>query len=76
MSSKKTWEVYNSLIDNFENEFNILLDVGKEKLLEKNFDEKLVELILLNRQGKISVKPGFDGEYGKIVLKEKQQTLL
>ena len=57
--------------DNFENEFNILLNVCKEELLEKQFDEKLVELILLNRQGKINVKPGFDGEYGKIILKEK-----
>jgi len=76
LSSKKTWEIYNSLINHFKNEFNILLNVSKEELLEKKFDEKLVELILLNRQGKISVKPGFDGEYGKIVLKEKQKTLL
>ena len=75
LSSKKTWAVYNSLIDNFENEFNILLNVCKEELLEKQFDEKLVELILLNRQGKINVKPGFDGEDGKIILKEKQMTL-
>jgi len=76
LSSKKTWEIYNSLINNFENEFNILLNISREELLEKKFDEKLVELILLNRQGKIPIDPGFDGEYGKIVLKEKQGTLL
>ena len=63
------------MIDSFKNEFNILLNVSKEEFLEKKVDEKLVELILLNRKGKLPVKPGFDGEYGKIVLKEKQQTL-
>ena len=76
LSSKKTWEIYNSFINNFENEFNVLLNVSKEELFEKKFDEKLIELILLNRQGKISIDPGFDGEYGKIVLKGKQQTLI
>ena len=76
LSSKKTWEIYNSLINNFENEFNILLKVSKEEFSEKKFDEKLIELILLNRQGKISVDPGFDGEYGKIVLEERQKTLV
>ena len=76
LASKKTWEIYNSLINHFENEFNILLNVSKEELLEKKFDEKLIEFILLNRRGKIQIDPGFDGEYGKITLKEKQGTLL
>jgi uncharacterized protein (TIGR00375 family) len=76
LASKKTWEIYNSLIEGFGDEFNILMKVSKEKLLGKNVDAKLVEMILLNREGKIPVKPGFDGEYGQIVLKEKQKTLV
>lgn len=76
LSSKKTWEVYNSLIHYFKNEFNILLKVSEKELLEKKIDKKLVEIILLNRLGKLPVKPGFDGVYGEIVLKEKQKTLI
>ncbi len=76
MQSKRVWSVYDSLIENFENEFEILLNVSKEKFLEKKVDEKLIELILKNREGKIKVKPGYDGVYGKALLENKQATLL
>jgi len=75
LTTKKTWQVYNGLIEKFENEFNILLNVTKEKLLEAKTDDKLVEYILLNREGKIKVIPGYDGEYGKAVLNGPQKTL-
>ena len=73
--NKKTWAIYNSLIEYFGNEFNILLNVSKEQFLGKNVDGKLVELILMNREGKIKVKPGFDGEYGKAMLGEAGSSL-
>jgi uncharacterized protein (TIGR00375 family) len=76
LESKKVWAVYNSLINNFGNEFNILLDVSKEELIGKKVDEKLIYLILRNREEKIKVKPGFDGEYGKAMMGEKQATLI
>ena len=75
LSSKKTWQVYNELIEKFDNEFNILLNIKKEEMLFKGVDENFVDLILKNRQGQIKVKPGFDGEYGVAVLGEKQSTL-
>ncbi len=74
MQTKKTWEIYNSIIKEFGDEFNVLLKVPKEKLLA-HINEKIVFLILKNREGKIFVKPGFDGEYGKALLDEKQATL-
>lgn len=73
--NKKTWAIYNSLIEQFGNEIDILLKSTKEQLLNRNVDAKLIELILMNREGKIKVKPGFDGEYGKAILTEKQATL-
>jgi PHP family Zn ribbon phosphoesterase len=76
LQSKRTWDIYNFLIENFENEFNILLNVHKEKLLEKNADAKLVELIIKNREGKIKVKPGYDGVYGEALLGEEQKKLV
>ena len=77
VNSKGVWGVYNSLIEKFKNEFNILLDVEKEEMLGGGFDAGLVDLILLNRQGKIKVKPGYDGVYGEAVLEsgEKQGKL-
>jgi len=76
LSGKKTWEIYNRLIEKFENEFNILLNISKEELIkEMKEEDKLIQLILDNRVGKIKVKPGYDGEYGKLVEGEKQAKL-
>ena len=73
MQSKKVWEIYNSLIEKFGNEFNILLHVSKEDFVKENVDEKLTELILKNRVGKIKVKPGYDGVYGKAMIEEQKK---
>lgn len=77
LSAQKTWQVYNNLIEKFGNEFNVLLNSSKEEMLNNGVEKRLVDLILENRAGKIKIKPGFDGEYGKLILeaKEKQATL-
>ena len=75
LQNKKIWDVYNSLIEKFGNEINILLTVSREEFIKEKVDEKLVELILRNRNKKIKVNPGYDGEYGVAVLEEKQRTL-
>ena len=78
LESKNVWKAYNSLIEMFGNEFHILLDVSNEELLQKNVDEKIIELILRNRKEKIKIKPGYDGEYGKALMGnvEKQKTII
>ena len=74
MNSQGAWKVYNKLIEEFRDEFEILLNIPGEKL-GKSFDEKLVDLILKNREEKIKIAPGYDGEYGRALLGEKQATL-
>jgi len=75
MSSKKSWGIYNNLIELFNNEFNILLNVSKLDLLKNNVNDTLANLIMDNRNNKLTINPGFDGEYGKITLKESQSKL-
>jgi uncharacterized protein (TIGR00375 family) len=76
LSSKKTWQLYNQLIEKFGSEFNILLHAEKTELAKAiPSDEQLVKLIIDNRIGNLKVKPGYDGEYGVPMLKEKQGTL-
>lgn len=70
INTKKTWEIYNLLIDKFKTEFNVLLDAKKSELKEI-IDGKLVDAIILNRKGKIKVIPGYDGEYGILILSKK-----
>jgi PHP family Zn ribbon phosphoesterase len=44
--------------------------------LKKVITEKLVQDILKNREGKIKVQPGYDGEYGQLVLESDKQEKL
>jgi len=76
LAGKKTWQIYNQLIEKFNNEFNILLNAEKTELAKAlPQDETLVKLILDNRVGNIKVKPGYDGTYGVPMLKENQKKL-
>ncbi len=75
VSSQKVWTMYNRLITFAGSEFGVLLQTSKQELAKANVPEKLIELIMKNREGKIKVKPGYDGEYGKPILSEQQKTL-
>jgi len=67
--SKTVWSEYNKLIEQFDNEFNVLLDAPREDL-EKVTKKQLVDVIMKNREGKIKIIPGFDGVYGIPVFDE------
>ncbi|MFH1232392.1 MAG: endonuclease Q family protein [Patescibacteria group bacterium] len=64
-SSKKVQLEYNNLIKQGGNELNILLNLSKENLLAITKPE-IVEGIIKTRQGKLTIEPGFDGQYGVI----------
>ena len=65
-ATKKSWEIYYKLVKTFGNEMKVLLDADENEI--KNLvGEKLSGLIMKNRIGKIEIKAGCDGEYGKII---------
>ncbi|MDD2655010.1 MAG: endonuclease Q family protein [Candidatus Omnitrophica bacterium] len=73
MNSKKSLLVYNELISAFKTEYEILLTTPREDLI-KVADNGLADLIILNRSGRLKIKPGYDGVYGEVSLeKEKMQ---
>jgi len=61
---------YRLYLSQFGTEFEILLKASKEALL-KSIPSKVVEGILLARQGKVNIKPGYDGEYGTVSVFEE-----
>lgn len=64
-ASKKVGETYFSMLRNFGNEFNILLDVPIEEI-ERSGLPLIGEALKRMRSGRVSIAPGYDGEYGKI----------
>jgi len=73
INSKSVWNIYNNITKEYS-EFDILLKLDENEL-KKIVDDKLGELIIMNRLGNIEVDPGYDGVYGKPILDIKKTAL-
>jgi uncharacterized protein (TIGR00375 family) len=69
----KTVEVekhYKNLIENFGNEFTVLLKASRSDLEAVTLPE-IAEGIIRAREGKVFIEPGYDGVYGKVKIFQK-----
>jgi len=83
VTAKSVLDAYNEISEKFSSEFDILLNMDFEAIVEAA-GEPLAKLIMLNRENKLTVQPGYDGVYGKLLLDstkavesnaEKQKTM-
>jgi uncharacterized protein (TIGR00375 family) len=70
VATNKVWKEYYKIVNHFGSEFKALLKATKEEL-NKVTDERITNIILTNREGKIEVKGGYDGIYGVPKIGEK-----
>jgi len=70
VESKTVYREFNQAIKTFGNELSILLDLSEEQL-KKELNGKVVDVIMKGREGKIKIKPGYDGVYGEPIFDEK-----
>ncbi len=69
--TKTVTKEYLKLIDEFKSEFNILL--YEDILNIKRVNEEVACAIKKVREGDIQIRPGFDGEFGKVKIFGKQE---
>jgi uncharacterized protein (TIGR00375 family) len=72
-STQTVWKIYNPLIERFGNEYKVLIDASKEDLSAAVVDQRIAEAVIRVREGAISVIPGYDGVYGRLVLPEPKE---
>ncbi len=65
VAAKQCRAEYEKLIAAFGNEFAVLLAAEPRELQAATLPE-IAQAILQVREGKVSIEPGYDGEYGKI----------
>ncbi len=71
--ARQVEEQYKKLIEKFDNEFKILLEVSRSDLETATLSE-VAEGIIRTREGKVYVEPGYDGVYGKVRIFSKAKT--
>lgn len=72
--SKKVGEAYEKLVANLGGEFSVLIDASYGEIA-KFSNERIAEAVKRVRESKVNIRPGYDGEYGKISIfgeKEKE----
>jgi uncharacterized protein (TIGR00375 family) len=76
--AKKVQEEYNNLVSALGPELKVLTEVEIDKIKEASLPE-IAEGIRRVREGELHIKPGYDGEYGKVRIfkpEEKQDKQL
>ncbi len=58
---------YDNLINKYENEINVLLEVPTEKIAQQ--DKKLAQIIEAYRKNSLEIIPGRAGQYGEVKIK-------
>lgn len=72
IATKTVWGEYNKLLEAFNDELSILMDVSREELV-KVTSENIADAIIKIRSGKINMQPGYDGEYGYPVFGDEEK---
>jgi uncharacterized protein (TIGR00375 family) len=69
-STQQVWNIYNSFVERFGDEYTVLVDAYESDLCSVN--EKVAEAIIKVREGQVKVMPGYDGVYGQLIISEEQ----
>ena len=70
--TKRVAEHYRELIKRIGSEFKVLLEAKQEEIIAASLPE-IAEGVIRVRKGKVNIRPGFDGEFGKISIFSKEE---
>ncbi len=72
VGTKTVWSAYEKAVRELGMEYGILLDVPKHEL-SKVLGDDVAKAVLMVRENKVRIKPGFDGVYGEADFGQKHE---
>ena len=70
IATKEVWKLYYDFLELGENELNIMINLSEKDLASVNAE--VANIIIRVREGKLKIRPGYDGEYGVPEFGEKR----
>ncbi|MDO8660458.1 MAG: endonuclease Q family protein, partial [Candidatus Woesearchaeota archaeon] len=70
VASKKVWEIFNKLIAKFGTEYAVSLNTTPEQLTGI-ISQPIIDLMQQNKNQTLQFQPGYDGEYGHLLINGK-----
>jgi PHP family Zn ribbon phosphoesterase len=71
-NSKAVFDEYMNLLAKLGNEFKVLMDAPPDDIARSS-SPVVAEAIVRMRAGQVNIRPGYDGEYGKIKIFEQAE---
>jgi uncharacterized protein (TIGR00375 family) len=70
--TKKVKKIYEDLLNLVGSEFKILLEAPRQEIA-KAADARVAEGVIRARAGRLSIEPGYDGEFGKVKIFNEEE---
>lgn len=71
--TKATKKTYEEMVKKIGSEFKVLLEASHEEMISASGDPRIAQAVIRVREGKLTIEPGYDGEYGKVTIFEDHE---
>ncbi|MCH7883350.1 DNA helicase UvrD [Patescibacteria group bacterium] len=70
-ATKAAKKIYEEMVKKIGSEFKVLLETSREEIISASGNPQIAQAVIRVREGKLTIEPGYDGEFGKVKIFEE-----